>query len=286
VPDPLTPTKSLIQPTVDGDDDVWGIVLNETLDLIDSALGATLTLSISGTTILGGSQIENTGYKFTGSLSGGAIIEWPSFFGLAAIQNATSGGHSISCGVSDGSFITVLSGEIVAIWSDGTNFYRLAQAGGGIGATGSGNVVLANSPTISSPTFSGIVAGLAASDLSNGTIGSGAVVLAEALTVPKTAGYAIANGDSGKFFNNIGATGEVDFALPVAAAGLHFYFIVEAAQTVKVIAGTGATISIGTATSASAGNVTSNFPYSALHVVAISTTEWVAASSTGEWIVT
>jgi len=80
------------------------------------------------------------------------------------------------------------------------------------GTTGSGQVVLQTSPTITSPTFSGTVAGsatvpnavlanstitiaghsvslggaqnLAASDLTNGTTGTGAVVLASAITLP------------------------------------------------------------------------------------------------------
>lgn len=127
---------------------------------------------------------------------------------------------------------------------------------------------------------------LAASDLTNGTLGSGEVILAQADCVSETSNYGVVTTDSGKFFNNIGATGTVNFTLPTAAAGLHFYFTVEAAQTLTVTAGSGATISIGETTSAVAGNATSASPYSALHVVAISTTEWVAIASSGSWQIT
>jgi hypothetical protein len=96
------------------------------------------------------------------------------------------------------------------------------------GTTGSGDIVLAESPTIASPTFTGTVAGagtipnsvlvdnsitiaghtialggshtLAASDLTNGTTGSGEVVLAtspafsETMLLPGTVGYITSNG--------------------------------------------------------------------------------------------
>lgn len=185
--------------------------------------------------------------------------------------------------------------------------------------TGSGDVVLQSSPTIispaiESPTLSGTVVGaatipnsvlenssitiaghevnlggsqsLAAADLTDGTLGSGNIVLSRAGCVSETSNYALATTDSGKFFNNIGATGAVNFNLPAASAGLNYYFIVETAQNVVITAGAGSIISMGSAISASGGNATSSVPYSAIHVVAISTTEWVAVSSTGEWTVT
>jgi hypothetical protein len=131
MPDPTTPAKGLTQPTVGGDNNTWGGLLNTDLALIDSAFGGTLAKSISGNTTLSSTEAQNTGYEFTGTLSGTATITWPSFSGMAAIQNGTAGGFSITCGIS-GASVTVLCGETVAIWSDGTNFARLALAGGGI----------------------------------------------------------------------------------------------------------------------------------------------------------
>ena len=150
MPDVTTPTKGLTQPQVGGDNNAWGGLLNTNLSLIDSAIGGMLSLSVSGNTTLSSTQAQNAGYEFTGTLSGTTTITWPTFYGIAAIQNGTAGGHSITCGMSGGGTVTVLNGETVAIWSDGTNFARLAQVGGGIGTTGTGSVVLATAPTIAS----------------------------------------------------------------------------------------------------------------------------------------
>src|SRR5580658_5923489 len=139
MPDPQTPAKGLTQPQVGGDNNEWGYLLNTDLALIDSALGGTLALSVSGNTTLNNTQVENTGYKFTGTLSAEATITWPAFFGFAMIENNTTGGFSI--------------------WSDGTNFTKTTTVGYGHGTTGTGEVVLADAPTITSPTFSGTVAG-------------------------------------------------------------------------------------------------------------------------------
>src|ERR1700733_7373894 len=104
MPDPTTPAKNLTQPTVGGDDNTWGGLLNTDLALIDSALGGTLALSISGNTTLTTTQAQNTGYEFTGTLAANATVTWPSFFGFAMIENITTGGFSISCGISGGTF--------------------------------------------------------------------------------------------------------------------------------------------------------------------------------------
>lgn len=170
--------KGLTQPTVGGDNSAWGGLLNTDLSLIDSALGGTLAKSISGSVTLTSTEAQNGGYEFTGSLSGTATITWPAFSGFAAIENGTTGGHSITCGIAGGT-VSVLAGETVAIWSDGTNFARLAQVGGGIGATGSGQVVLATSPTLTTPT--------AASSLTTPKVLGGSLSTSQ-LTVQSTTG--------------------------------------------------------------------------------------------------
>ena len=237
--DPTTPAKGLTLSDVEGDDGVWGELLNADLALIDSALGGTASISISGTVVLTDSQIENTGFSFIGTLSAPAEIIWPSFSGLAVIRNDTGGGQSILCQITAGTPITVANGETVALWSDGTNFYRLAQAGGGIGQTGSGQVVLTNTPTISSPTiitptFVGAASGsgtipnsvlanssitiaghmvslggsqtIAASDLTNGTMGTGAVVLATSPTIAGT--FSLSGGNPWVSPEAFGAVGD------------------------------------------------------------------------------
>lgn len=125
-----TPAKGLTQPVVGGDNNTWGALLNTNLSLIDSSLGGTLILSISGNVTLNTTQTQNSGYKFTGSLSGDATITWPTFRGIAVVRNATTGGFSLVCGIA-GTTVTIPNGESVSIWSDGTDFIRLAREGGG-----------------------------------------------------------------------------------------------------------------------------------------------------------
>jgi hypothetical protein len=102
----------------------------------------------------------------------------------------------------------------------------------------------------------------------------------------KTANYSVATGDSNTFFTNTGATGEVDFTLPTAAVGLVYTFYVDAAQTLKVIAGASTTIRVAGSVSAAAGNITNATTGGCITLIAISTTQWVAESSQGTWTVT
>jgi hypothetical protein len=158
-----TPAKGLTEPTVNGSTNTWGGILNADLALIDTALCGTLAPAISGNTVLTSTQVQSTGYEFSGALSGSATITWPAFSGMAVIQNNTTG--SVICGISGGNTVTVLNGETVAIRSDAANVFRLAQVGGG--ATVS-NADLQNSfVTISGHSLAlGGSLGLAAGDVS------------------------------------------------------------------------------------------------------------------------
>ena len=187
MPDLVTPAKGLTEPTIGSDNNIWGGILNTDLSLIDSALGGTLAKSISTSVSLTGTEAQNTGFHFTGGLSGTATITFPAFRGMAALRNHTTGGFSIICAISGGASVTVLDGETVAIWADGTDFIRLAATGGGATVPNSG---LANSSiTISGHTISlggsqnlvaGDISGLAtvatsgsAIDLTTGTLPNG-----------------------------------------------------------------------------------------------------------------
>ncbi|HKQ06804.1 MAG TPA: hypothetical protein VJ464_16840 [Blastocatellia bacterium] len=103
--------------------------------------------------------------------------------------------------------------------------------------------------------------------------------------VAKTANYTVVARDTGRFFTNAGASGEVDFTLPTAAAGLTYIFYVDAAQTLKVIAGASTTIRVAGSVSASAGNITNATTGGSIRLTAISTTQWVAEYSQGTWTV-
>ncbi len=85
---------------------------------------------------------------------------------------------------------------------------------------------------------------------------------------------------------NEGAAGAVVLTLPTAEAGLHYWFYVQAAQTLKVTAGASDTIRIDTLESVAAGYISSATVGSAIHLQAVNATEWVAASApVGTWAV-
>lgn len=130
--DPTTPAKGFAQPQIGGDSDDWGNTLNADLTLIDSALGGTASIAISGNTTLTTTQAANTGYTFTGTLAEPATIIWPAFFGIIAITNNTTGGQSVTCGISGGQTVVPLCGETIVAWSNGTDFLQLSRTGGAI----------------------------------------------------------------------------------------------------------------------------------------------------------
>ena len=118
-----TTYKSFGKPIDGSDNNTWGTELNSLFDLVDKAFGGTLSKSISTNTTLNSTEAQNTGFVFTGSLSGNATITWPTFYGFAAITNNTTGGFSLTCQIS-GTTVSIVNGETGFIWSDGTNFIK------------------------------------------------------------------------------------------------------------------------------------------------------------------
>ncbi len=87
----------------------------------------------------------------------------------------------------------------------------------------------------------------------------------------------------GAQFDNIGATGTVNFTLPTPVAGVRYGFCVVEAQILKITAAAATTISIAGSTSVAAGNVTSATPGCYIELEAVSTTSWVAKFFSGAW---
>jgi hypothetical protein len=91
---------------------------------------------------------------------------------------------------------------------------------------------------------------------------------------------------SGRTYTNEGASAEINFTLPTAAAGLEFKFIVQDTDGIQVNAATGDTIRVAGSVSAAAGNIDAATIGNAVHLVAINATEWIAQSYVGTWNVT
>jgi hypothetical protein len=87
------------------------------------ALVGTLTKAISGNTTLTGPESANIGFVFTGALTGTALITFAAgFSGIAQIENQTTGGHFLTCGLVAGTAIAVPPLGSAAAFCDGTNF--------------------------------------------------------------------------------------------------------------------------------------------------------------------
>lgn len=99
-------------------------------------------------------------------------------------------------------------------------------------------------------------------------------------------GRTIAAAETKTAYSNEGATAIAPFVLPAAAAGLDFTFIVQDADGIRVTAGAGDTIQVAAAVSAAAGKIESTTIGSAVRLIALNATEWMAVSAVGTWTVT
>ena len=106
-----------------------------TIIAAESLVGV-LSKAISGDTTLTGTESENLGFIFTGSLSAGAAVTFAAGFqGIAAVVNATSGGFAITCGLAAGDSVSVPAGGSAMLFCDGTDFFPVTPiirtSGGG-----------------------------------------------------------------------------------------------------------------------------------------------------------
>ncbi len=96
---------------------------------------------------------------------------------------------------------------------------------------------------------------------------------------------ALASTDSGRLYTNEGASAQIEFDLPTAVEGLTYSFFVQDADSMKIVANTGDTISIEGAVTDSAGNIVAAGIGCAISIVAINATEWVATRVVGNWFI-
>jgi hypothetical protein len=105
-------------------------------------------------------------------------------------------------------------------------------------------------------------------------------VSVEAVTSTKTPS---ASTELREVYTNEGDADGATVTLPTAAAGLSYTVYVQAGQTLTVTAASGDTIRISGNVTAAAGSITSAVVGSAVVLVAINATEWVAVAATGTW---
>lgn len=103
---------------------------------------------------------------------------------------------------------------------------------------------------------------------------------------PEPGGGTLTPADSGTTYTNAGASAITPFVLPEAASGLNFEFVVADADGIRVTAQAGDTLQVSSAVSASGGKAESTVVGSVLALLAIDTSQWVARSAVGTWVVT
>lgn len=119
----------------------------------------------------------------------------------------------------------------------------------------------------------------------SGTNNFNKIVPQKGVTRNSTVGATLHEHESGLLCSNSNATALVTFSLPAAKPGLEYSFRVDDADGIKVQAGTGDTIRIGTSVSAAAGFVQSTELGATIYLTCTIANKWIASAS-GTWTVT
>lgn len=113
---------------------VWGTSTNTNLGtLIEQAITGVQSITLSGSTYTLTSfngivdQARNAVLSFTGSLSANCTVIAPASNKVYIVQNATSGGQTITMSVGAGSTVVVPNGQTYIVYTDGSNFYSASN---------------------------------------------------------------------------------------------------------------------------------------------------------------
>lgn len=117
--------------------------------------------------------------------------------------------------------------------------------------------------------------------MSNQTLSGQGLINVEAHTASDT----LTTGENGTLHTNAGAAGAITFTLPAATVGLHYYFVVDAVQELRIDPNGTETISLpSTGAAGAAGKyLTANAQGESVHLVCAKAGTWAAMSYTGTW---
>lgn len=107
----------------------------------------------------------------------------------------------------------------------------------------------------------------------------------EASTAGSGSPNVLTSDESQLYLSNEGSSAQNYHTLPSAIAGLTYTFLVQDADGIRVTAASGDTIRLSEVVSASAGYVQSTTIGSAITLVAVNATEWIATEICGTWSV-
>lgn len=117
-----TPNRGYTLQSTGSNVNTWGVVLNSILSIIDSNLGATVALDVSGNSnvVLTSSQAQNLIHRPHGTLTGNIEYEFPAAGGFFYISNETDGNFTLTVTVTGGSGgFLVPQGTVASIFIDG-----------------------------------------------------------------------------------------------------------------------------------------------------------------------
>lgn len=107
------------------------VTANAAFDALDKALCqfTSIALTDADLTLTDAQMLGNMALKFTGTLTAFRTITVPAHAKLLFVDNATTGGFSLSVKVPSGTTITINSGERKLLYCDGADFKIVAEAG-------------------------------------------------------------------------------------------------------------------------------------------------------------
>jgi hypothetical protein len=146
-----TTNKGFDQPAANSTN--WDVPLNANFGLIDTALGSTVSISVTGVTatpvVLTVTQYRNLILNFTGTLTANVTYQVPAGVGGEwIVTNNTTGAFTLTiANVAAGASAVVPTGARQTLYSDGTNIYAAGVttiSGGttGLTATGTSTITL------------------------------------------------------------------------------------------------------------------------------------------------
>lgn len=113
----------------------------------------------------------------------------------------------------------------------------------------------------------------------------GGATLVYTVTANSSGPVAVVPGSSNTIFTNEGASLNVNYNLPSPTLGLVYTFVVQNISGITISATNSSTIRIGSNITVANGSIASADTGSSITLVAINTSEWVAISINGTWII-
>jgi hypothetical protein len=134
--DPLTPNKSLAQPTRGSDIGVWDTPVNANMGILDNSLGGVATIALTNANVqLSSAQYQCAFIKLTGTLSGNILLTFPggigSFFTILNQTVAGTNAITMNTTAAGSQTIGIPPNENRQVFIDGTNpqFHGLPPVG-------------------------------------------------------------------------------------------------------------------------------------------------------------